>query len=215
MTNTLADAAIYARQSFGQRLGFGSSPALLIIDLQVAFIDEAVLGGDAVTRAVAKAGELLAVARKAAVPIAHVRYEVQPDGSDLGPFGRKVPALARMTAGSTLAAFVPSLTPIDGELAFTKRHASAFFGTHLAAWLSFRRIDSLLIAGCTTSGCVRASVVDANAHGFCPLVVRECVGDRSEESHRVSLYEMDQKYADVISLDSAIDYLRRQRTGCS
>ena len=91
---------------------------------------------------------------------------------------------------------------------FTKRHASAFFGTHLAAWLASHRVDSLLVAGCTTSGCVRASVVDANAHGFAPLVIAECVGDRSEESHRVSLFEMEQKYADVIGITDARQYLR-------
>ncbi len=203
------DSAIYRQQSFGGRLGYGVAPALLIIDLQQAFIQADVLGGDAVLKAIANTEGLLAAARRARIPVANVRYVVQRDGIDVGPFGRKVPALAKMQEGSALADFVPSLRPVEGELAFTKRHASAFFGTHFAAWLTSHRVDSLLVAGCTTSGCVRASVVDANAHGFLPLVVAECVGDRSEESHRVSLFEMDQKYADVITLHEARDYLDR------
>jgi maleamate amidohydrolase len=203
------DPAIYRQQSFGGKLGWGVAPALLIIDLQQAFIDPAVLGGEAVGSAIAQTERLLGAARASGIPIAHVRYVVQQDGSDLGPFGRKVPALARMHDASPLADFVPTLRPVAGELSFTKRHASAFFGTHLAAWLASHRIDSLLVAGCTTSGCVRASVVDANAHGFAPLVVAECVGDRSDESHRVSLFEMEQKYADVITLGEAGDYVAR------
>ena len=209
MSTLPIDPAIYRQQSFGGKLGYGVAPALLIIDLQQAFIDPAVLGGGAVASAIAHTERLLAAARGSGTPVAHVRYVVQQDGSDLGPFGRKVPALARMHDASPLADFVPSLRPVAGELSFTKRHASAFFGTHLAAWLASRRIDSLLVAGCTTSGCVRASVVDANAHGFAPLVVAECVGDRSDESHRVSLFEMEQKYADVITLGEATDYVAR------
>jgi maleamate amidohydrolase len=203
------NSEIYRQQSFGGKLGYGVAPALLIIDLQQAFIDPAVLGGDAVASAIAHTEQLLAAARRSGIPIAHVRYVVQQDGGDLGPFGRKVPVLARMHDASPLADFVPSLRPVPGELSFTKRHASAFFGTHLAAWLASHRVDSLLVAGCTTSGCVRASVVDANAHGFAPLVVAECVGDRSDESHRVSLFEMEQKYADVVPLQDARDYLAR------
>ena len=108
---------------------------------------------------------------------------------------------------------VDELKPVKGEYITTKQHASAFFGTSLSSWLLTRRVDTLLIAGCTTSGCVRASVIDASAHGLRPIVIEECVGDRAEEPHRANLFDMDQKYADVVALSDVLHRLRAQGPG--
>jgi len=192
---------IYRQQSFGTRMGFGISPALLIIDFLHGFARPDAFGGYNIASAITNTTVLLAAAREAGLPIAHARFVVQEGGIDLGPFGLKVPNLAKLTPGSDEVRFVDEVAPIPGEFIVDKSHASAFFGTPLASWLLNRRADTLLIAGCTTSGCVRASVIDASANGLRPIVVTECVGDRAEEPHRANLFDMDQKYADVVALD--------------
>jgi maleamate amidohydrolase len=195
---------IYKLQSFGGQLGYGRSMGLLNIDLQQGFADPTAFGGFNICTAIAQTVRLLDGARAAAIPIAHVMFQVQEGGTNLGPFGLKVPSLLNMTADAPNAQIVPELTPIKGEYVATKQHASAFFGTSLAAWLLMKRVDTLLIAGCTTSGCIRASVVDASAHGLRPMVVEECVGDRAEEPHRANLFDMEQKYADIVSLTDVL-----------
>jgi maleamate amidohydrolase len=174
---------------------------LLIIDFLRGFAKPEAFGGYNIATAIANTTHLLAAARAARVPIAHARFQVQEGGIDLGPFGLKVPNLAKLTPDADETRFVDEVAPIAGELIANKQHASAFFGTSLASWLLSHRVDTLLIAGCTTSGCVRASVIDASAHGLRPIVVAECVGDRAEEPHRANLFDMEQKYADVVPLD--------------
>jgi len=195
---------VYREQSFGTRLGFGRAPALLMIDMQRGFARPEAFGGYNIASAISHAATLLAAARAAALPVAHVCFQVQEGGVNLGPFGLKVPNLARLTRDADDTRFVDAVAPIPGEYVATKQHASAFFGTTLAPWLLSRRVDTLLVAGCTTSGCVRASVIDASAHGLRPIVVEECVGDRAEEPHRANLFDMDQKYADVVPLSEAL-----------
>lgn len=198
---------IYRQQSFGTRLGFGLSPGLLLVDFQRGFARPDAFGGYNIPDAIASTVLLLAAARETGLPIAHVRFEVQEGGTNLGPFGLKVPNLARLTAGADDAQFVDEVAPVPGEYVATKQHASAFHGTSLASWLTAHRVDTLLIAGCTTSGCIRASVIDASANGLRPIVVEECVGDRAEEPHRANLFDMDQKYADVRPLDEVVAQL--------
>jgi maleamate amidohydrolase len=194
------ERAIYRRQGFANPVGLGSHPAMLVIDFVRGFTDPAYFGGGNIGDAITRTVDLLSLARARRWPIAHTRVVFADDGSDANAFTMKVPSLLKLTETSELAQIVPEVAPHPGEAIFRKRHASAFFGTDLAAWLAFRRVDTLLIAGCTTSGCVRASVVDASAHNFRPTVIRDCVGDRALGPHEANLFDMGQKYADVMPL---------------
>lgn len=198
---------VFARQEFGRRMGLGSRPALLVIDAQLGFADPVVFGGHNIADAFEGIAALLPRFRALGLPVAHVRYTCADDGSDAGPFGLKVPGLLRLTRDAGIARIVDGCAPMPGEFLAEKRHASAFFGTPLASWLVFRGVDSLFVTGCTTSGCVRASVVDASAHGFRPLVLVDCVGDRAEGPHQGSLFDMGQKYADLMDSAQALDLL--------
>lgn len=197
---TTGELDIYRRQGYANPLGLGQSPALLMVDFVVGFTDPAHFGGGNIGEAIVHTKELLALARSKGWPVAHTRVVYADDGSDAGAFTMKVPSLLTLTETSALSQIVPELMPIPGEAVVRKKHASAFFGTDLAAWLAFRRIDTLLIAGCTTSGCVRASVIDASAHNVRPIVITDCVGDRALGPHEANLFDMGQKYADLLSL---------------
>jgi nicotinamidase-related amidase len=152
---------------------------------------------------------LLAAARKAGIPIVHTRVAFQSGGRDGGIFFRKVAALKTFEQGAdpALQAFGKGLEPASGETVITKQYASAFFGTTLAATLTSLGVDTLLIAGVSTSGCVRATGVDACQYGFIPLVVRDAVGDRAPGPHEASLFDLQAKYAEVIDLTTARSYL--------
>lgn len=192
---------IYRRQGFANRMGMGQSPAVLVIDFVHGFTDPDHFGGGNIADAISRTVDLLALARARGWPVVHTRVVYADDGSDANAFTLKVPSLLGLTETSQLSQIVPELTPAPGEKVFRKKHASAFFGTDLAAWLAFRRIDTLLIAGCTTSGCVRASVIDASAHNVRPMVITDCVGDRALGPHEANLFDMGQKYADLLCLD--------------
>ncbi len=200
----MSDLSIYEKQRFGQKLGFGRQSALLIIDFQVGFSKPEVFGGYNINTAMDKTATLLHTAREYGIPVAHVRYATECEGSDIGTFALKVPALKTLTADCPDAQFVPSLKPASGEYVSVKRHSSAFFGTNLSSWLTFMGVDTLFIAGCTTSGCVRASTIDASAYGLRPMLVVDCVGDRAKAPHEASIFDMGQKYADLLSLDEAV-----------
>jgi len=152
---------------------------------------------------------LLGAARAAGIPVLHTNVVYQPGGRDGGVFFRKVPALASFEAGAhpELAAFAPGLEPFAGETVISKQYASAFFGTSLSSTLTALGIDTVLIAGLSTSGCVRASAVDCCQHGFVPVVVREAVGDRAPGPHEANLFDLQAKYAEVIDLATAQRYL--------
>lgn len=198
----MSDLSIYERQEFGKPLGFGRKTALLVIDFQVGFTREDAFGGFNINASIDATEKLLKVARAVEMPIAHACFIASGAVGGVGPFGEKVPNLLKLTADAPDTAFVPSIAPQDGEFVVRKQHASAFFGTALAPWLQANGVDTLLIAGCTTSGCVRASVIDASAHGFRPVIVEDCVGDRAEGPHKTNLFDMRQKYADVLSLEA-------------
>jgi maleamate amidohydrolase len=196
----MSDLDIYKQQGFAQPIGIGAAPALVIVDFVIGFTDPAHFGGGNIAPAITQTVTLLALARKKTWPVVHTRVVYADDGSDCGGFTRKVPALRRLTESSPLSQIVPELTPAPGELILRKHTASAFFGTELASWLSYRRIDTLFIAGCTTSGCIRATVIDACSHNFRTIVVEDCVGDRAAAPHEANLFDMRQKYADVMTL---------------
>ncbi len=194
-----ADAELYARQGMGRRLAPGVAPALVIVDFVHGFADPGVLGGGNIAAAIAQTRELLAFARRRSWPVAHTRVVYAADGSDAGVFTLKSPTLLKLTEDAHDSQIVPELAPLPGELVVRKRGASGFFDTPLQGWLSFRRVDTVLVAGCTTSGCVRATVVDAMQHEFRPIVVTDCVGDRALAPHEANLFDMGQKYAQLMS----------------
>ena len=201
----------YAAGGFGKSLQPGRQPALLVIDFVRAYLvpGSPLYAGVEAARDACR--ELLGAARAAGIPVIHTNVQYQPGGRDGGVFFRKVPALACFEAGAhpDLAAFAGGLEPAAGETVITKQYASAFFGTSLASTLTALGVDTVLIAGVSTSGCVRATAVDACQHGFVPFVVREAVGDRHEAPHAANLFDLQAKYAEVVSLGFAQDYLRR------
>ena len=207
--DTGTEADLYRRQGFGRRMGIQGQIALLIVDFVVGFADQAAFGGGNIPAAIAATVEVLAEARRRGWAVAHTRIVFADDASDANLFCQKISTLSKLTRDAPNSAIVPQLAPIFGELVLCKTLPSAFFDTGLRAWLTQRRVETLLIAGCTTSGCVRASVVDAMSCGFRPIVLSDCVGDRASLPHDVSLYDMDQKYADVMPYSALLDELAR------
>jgi maleamate amidohydrolase len=190
------------------RLQPGSRPALLIVDVVMAYLTE----GSALFMETAAAARdsnarLAEAARASGLPVVFTNVSYRADGSDGGVFYRKAPVLKAFIAGSPLGAFPPELTPQAGERVFTKQYPSAFFGTGLAEVLHGDGVDTLLITGYSTSGCVRASAVDAMQYGFVPLVVREACADRHQAPHEANLFDLQAKYAEVISEAEALAYL--------
>jgi maleamate amidohydrolase len=206
------DQSIFKHQRFGQRMGFGQRPGLLIVDFTVGFNDPNAFGGGNIDAAVKRTVSLLSVGRKLGLPIAHTRIVYADDGSDLGVHDLKVPRLRTLTETSPLGQFVPEVAPVKGEIVIRKHLPSAFFESGLAGILLARGVDTLVIAGCTTSGCVRASALDAMCHGFRPIVVADCVGDRALGPHEASLFALDQKYADVMPLAEVVPELEALRS---
>jgi len=209
MSGSLAEN--YASGGFGLQLSPGRHPALLVVDFVRAYVVPESPLSAAAEPARAATEALLAASRLAGIPIVPTGVRYQPGGRDGGVFFRKVPALACFEDGARpdLAAFAAGLEPLPGETVILKQYASAFFGTTLASTLTALGVDTLLIAGVSTSGCVRASAVDACQHGFVPLVVRDAVGDRHPSPHEASLFDLQAKYAEVVNLGFAQDYLRR------
>lgn len=201
--------ADYAGAGFGNRLGFGRRPALLVIDFVEAYLDPASPLYAGVERERDAAVRLLKAARAAGIPIIHTNVRYQPGGRDGGVFFRKVKALSCFEAGRhpAWAAFAKGLEPAEGETVVTKQYASAFFGTSLASTLTALGVDTALIAGLSTSGCVRATALDACQHGFIPVVVRDAVGDRDPRVQAANLFDLGAKYADVVALDEVAAYL--------
>lgn len=191
------DPDIYQRQGYGGSVGFGDSPALLIIDFVNGFIDPEQFGGGNIGTAAEQTAALLDAARSAGIPVVFTRVVYADDGSDVGMFCRKATGLPQLTEQAAAGQIVDHLAPRSGELVVRKRQASAFFDTGLAANLIARQVDTVIITGCTTSGCVRASVVDAVSYNFRPIVVSDCVGDRAIGPHDANLFDMEQKYADL------------------
>ena len=176
--------------AFDGRLSFGQRPALLIVDFVMAYLDPASPLYAGVEDALASNERLLAAARAAGIPVIFTNVVYQADGADGGLFYKKIPSLRVFLEGSRLGAFPPSLQPVDGERVISKQFASAFFGTSLAETLSEEGIDTLLITGLSTSGCVRATALDALQSGFAPFVVREACGDRHPAPHEANLFDL-------------------------
>lgn len=190
------EAEIYRRQGFAGAVGIGRRVGLLVVDFQRAFADPDGLGGGNIAGAMAATAALLPEARARGWPVAHSRLVYAPGAG--GAFARKAPGLLTLTPDNPATAFVAAVAPVEGECVVDKRQPSAFFGTELAGWLRWRGVDTLAVAGCVTSGCVRASVVDAMSHEFRVVCLADCVGDRALGPHEASLFDIGQKYADLM-----------------
>jgi nicotinamidase-related amidase len=195
-------------EGFHGRAGFGTRPALIVVDMSVGFTDPASplvceLGGvvDAIRR-------LLDETRRAGLPVVYttVAY-TEADRLTAAAFIDKVPALLTLEAGSRFVEVDPRLAPRPDEPVLTKLFASAFFGTPLSSLLASAGCDSVIVTGASTSGCIRATAVDALQHGYRVVVPREAVGDRNPAAHEANLYDVDAKYGDVVSVDEVLEHL--------
>ena len=194
---------------WGNRIGFGNKAALLVIDFMQGYITEgAPLYAPGVVDAVACAEPVLAAAREAGALVIHTNIRYQPESfQDGGVWVKKAPVMKDMVEGNPLAAFCEEVAPSEGELVLSKQYPSAFFGTTLATTLHAQGVDTVVLMGCSTSGCIRASAVDAVQHGFRTMVLRDCVGDRHPEPHEANLFDIDSKYGDVIMGSEYLKYL--------
>ncbi|MDE0236158.1 MAG: N-carbamoylsarcosine amidohydrolase [bacterium] len=197
----------YRQAGFSNRLGFGEHPALVVVDFCHAYLDPDSPLYAGVEDARESCIRLLAAARSAQIPVVHTRVEFQPGGADGGIFFRKVAALACFVRGNPLGEYGKGLEPADDEVVVVKQYASGFFGTSLASTLTSLGVDTLIITGVSTSGCVRATALDACQHGFVPIVVRDACGDRDQRVHEANLFDLDAKYADVVSEQEVLDEL--------
>ena len=204
---TLSELEIYQKQGFGNRSGMGQRPALLIVDFVNGFADPDQFGGGTIGEAIENTRELLAAARALGFPVAFSRVVYADDGSDAGVFTLKAPTLKQLTEESINSQIVGQLKPRDGEYIVRKTQPSAFFGTNLTAWYVGRGVDTVIVTGCTTSGCVRASVIDSMSYNFKTVVASNCVGDRALGPHEANLFDMEQKYADLMTSSEIIAVL--------
>ncbi len=200
----MSEVEVYARQGFGAAMAPRAPYGLLIVDFVNGFADPAQFGGGNIPAAIEQTRTLLATARARKWPVAHSRIVYQDDDADDNIFSLKVPTMITLKEDLPSSQIVDVLQPVPGELVVRKNVPSAFFGTSLAPWLTQRGVQTLLVAGAVTSGCVRASVVDAMCWGFRPLVVTDCVGDRALGPHEANLFDMGQKYAILMDRDSAL-----------
>ncbi len=207
MTEEALDANY--KRAFGKRIGFGARPALILIDFVEAYFDPDCPLYAGVEDALASAIRLRDAAREAGVPVIYTNVVYDKGGRNGGRFSPKSRGLQHCLAGSPMGAWPKGLTVGEDELVISKQYPSAFFGTSLAATLTSWGIDTLILTGLSTSGCVRATCVDTCSYGFIPIVVREAVGDRHPAPHEANLFDMDAKYADVVSEAEATAYLLR------
>jgi len=199
----------YSKAGYHAAQTRGSRPALVLVDFAHAYFDpEAPLyGGEGCVAARDHAIKLADAARVTGIPVIFTEVKYQPGGGDGGAFYAKVPALSCFDAGTDTQKLVDGLDVGPDDLMITKQYPSAFFGTSLAATLQFIKIDTLIIGGLTTSGCVRATCIDSISSGFVTLIAEEACGDRAAGPHEANLFDMSAKYADLISTDDAIAYI--------
>lgn len=201
------------RRAYDNRIGFGESPALLIIDFVEAYFDPSCELYADVQDALDSTLRIRDAARAASVPVIYTNVVYHPSGINGGRFFQKAMPLRHFVEGSPMGAWAKGLEPDPSELVISKQYPSAFFGTSLASTLAARRIDTVILTGITTSGCVRASCVDASSHGFIPIIPAEAVGDRHPAPHEANLHDMDAKYGDVVTEAETIGWLHGLSAG--
>lgn len=209
MADSLADNY---RGVFDTRLGFGTRPAVLVIDFVKAYTTPgAPFFGQGVVDAVDASVAVIARARESGCPVIYTVVEFHPSGIDGGLFFRKVPSLKLFVKGEPLGEIDEKITPHPEDVIVSKQYASPFFGTSLASTLRALGADSVILLGCSTSGCVRAAAVDGIQNGFRVVVPRECVGDRHAAPHDAALFDINAKYGDVVSSDEVLKWLASVR----
>ena len=182
----------------------------MIVDFVNGFANPDQFGGGNIGEAIEGTQGLLAEARGLGLPIAFTRVVYADDGSDAGVFTLKAPALTQLTEDSFGSQIVDQLMPRDGEYIVRKTQPSAFFGTNLTAWYVSKGVDTVIVTGCTTSGCIRASVIDSMSYNFRTVVATDCVGDRALGPHEANLFDMEQKYADLMTSSEIIAILHER-----
>jgi maleamate amidohydrolase len=204
MSNSLSDNY---RGVFDTRLGFGSRPAVLVIDFVKAYTTQgAPFFGQGVVDAVDASVDLIARARQIGAPVIYTVVEFHPSGIDGGLFFKKVPSLKLFVRGEPLGAIDDKIAPQPQDVIVTKQYASPFFGTSLSSTLRAMGADSVVLLGCSTSGCIRAAAVDGIQYGFRVVVPRECVGDRHDAPHQAALFDINAKYGDVVSRAEVLEW---------
>ncbi len=199
----------YDNAGYNKRLGFGNKPALILVDFVMAYFDPDSPLFASVENNLKSAIKVLDQARLSKIPVIYTNVVFQKGGWNGGMFIEKVPALHMMEVGGDLGKWADGLEPLDTELVISKQYPSAFFGTSLASSLNAAKIDTLIITGVTTSGCIRATCIDTVSYGFRPIIVEDAVGDRDERPHEANLFDMNAKYGDVVSEEEAIEYLKQ------
>jgi len=198
---------VYAAARLGQSITLGSRPAVLVVDFSCGFTDpECTLGAD-MTAEVDATKRLLDAARAKGLPVVFTTIGYEPSLKDGGLWLQKVPSLGELQIGGRWVELDPRLEPRDDETIVLKKGASAFFGTNLSSILVSQGVDSVILCGATTSGCIRATAIDLLQYGYPTLVPRECVADRAQAPHEANLFDINAKYADVVPLDDVLEYV--------
>ncbi|MXZ31262.1 MAG: isochorismatase family protein [Acidimicrobiia bacterium] len=192
---------IYEQAALGGRVGFGNRAAVVVVDFQRCFVDPSIPGGGDFSDAIEETVRLLEAGRSHGVPIVFTVVAYDDPARDAGRFIEKCPTLKYAVAGSEMVELDERLGRRPDEPVVVKSFASAFFGTTVASYLTGLGVDTVILAGCTTSGCVRASAIDSMQSGFRTVIPRQCVGDIAAEPHEANLFDIDAKYGDVVDLD--------------
>lgn len=200
---------VYAQAGLGASVTLGSRPCVLVIDFSCGFTDPACPLGSDLTSQVEATKRLLDAARAKELPVVFTTIGFDESLKDGGLWMQKVPSLAALQMGGQWVEIDPRLERRDDETVIVKKGASGFFGTNLASVLVSQQVDSVILCGATTSGCVRATAIDLLQYGWPTLVPRECVGDRAQAPHDANLFDIQAKYADVVSVEDALAYLER------
>jgi nicotinamidase-related amidase len=200
--------ALYRERGYGERIGFGARPAILVIDMIRAFTEEASPLASDLEAQITAINELLPVAREAGAPVIYTTVAYDRHLAEAGVWIRKVPTHEWLREDTEWVECDPRMDRASSDQWLVKKYASCFFGTDLVSRLVSRGIDTVILTGCTTSGCVRATAVDACSHGFRSIVVEQAVGDRAELPHLSNLFDIDAKYGDVVSLGETTHYLQ-------
>jgi nicotinamidase-related amidase len=198
---------VYERARLGQSVTMGSRPAVLVVDFSCGFTDPECTLGSEMTQQVEATKRLLDVARAKGLPVVFTTIGYEASLKDGGLWLQKVPSLGDLQVGGRWVEIDPRLEPREDETIVLKKGASGFFGTNLASILISQGVDAVILCGATTSGCIRATAIDLLQYGYPTIVPRECVADRAQAPHEANLFDINAKYADVVSVDEALEYL--------
>jgi maleamate amidohydrolase len=208
---------IYERARLGQSVTLGAHPAVLVVDFSRGFTDPGSTMGSDLTWEVEATSRLLGAAREREIPVIFTTIGFEPNLRDGALWLEKAPGLGELIIGGKWVEIDPRLERREEETVILKKGASAFFGTNLPSILVSQGVDTIVLCGATTSGCIRATAIDLLQYGYPTLVPRECVGDRAQEPHEANLVDIQAKYADVVSVEDALSYLEsvKKKAGAS